>query len=37
LYHNLGDFTRMWGIYLEVVWLWRISGGYLEVYLTVKN
>jgi len=27
LYHNLGDFTRMWGIYLEVVWLWRISGG----------
>jgi len=24
------DFTRMWGFYLEGVWLWRISGGYSQ-------
>jgi len=23
-------FTRMWGFYLEGVWLWRISGGYSQ-------
>jgi len=21
---------RMWGFYLECVWLWRISGGYSQ-------
>jgi len=26
IYHYLGDWTRMWGFYLEGVWLWRISG-----------
>jgi len=23
-------FTRMWGFYLDGVWLWRISGGYSQ-------
>jgi len=26
IYHHLGCFTRIWGFYLECVWLWRISG-----------
>ena len=28
---------KMWRSYLEGVWLWRISGGYFEGCLTVKN
>jgi len=30
LYQNMWCFTRIWGFYLDGVWLWRISGGYLE-------
>ena len=30
IYQNLGDFTRMWGFYLEGVWREELSGGYLE-------
>jgi len=30
VYQNLGCFTRMWGFYLDGVWLWRISGGYSQ-------
>jgi len=41
LYHNLGEFTRMCGFYLEGVWLWRISGGYsqrmMELILKLFN
>jgi len=30
IYHDSGVFYKKWGFYLEGVWLWRISGGYLQ-------
>jgi len=34
---SIGLFYKNVGFYLEVVWLWRISGGYLETIWLVKN
>ena len=36
IYHDLGCFTRMWGFYLEGVWLWRISGSYFTLHFFYK-